>query len=735
LPRLELPGVTFRVASDSGQRVSVSPSETNHWTIFSRRYICATEPVKQFLHRSEPILKSALLSAVIFFAVAWVLGKVFDIESLHQIARIAFFLALAAFVFTNPLQTVQWLIQALNWAYHARPLASLLKDERQAVVWSLFIAEAACVGVYLFARIYDINPLRSVATIAFLAVTCIVAILSLPLVFRGSVRGIRWIFEGVWCSLIFLWRCYRWLNFRRIICLSLGFCGLVLLLYAEEDVRGWWAWRQFKHEWEAKGERFDYASIIPPPVPDDQNFTLTPIVASCYEWALTKDGRRVTSFRTNVVDRLRMNIYHGPGDTVSGIQPTNGDWQVGKMCDLKSWQAYYRTLFTNPGFILTNDFAFPPTPRSPAADVLLALSKYDSDIEELRKASALPYSRFPLNYEDMLHHSTNEPVVLLMHLASIKSCIQVLNLRAIAELENDQSDKALDDVKLELRLVDATRVEPSMTSHYLRTEEMKIVLQSVWEGLAKHKWKDAQLAAIEQELGKLDFLADSQLALRGERNESLVLFDYFRKQRPYHEFRLMFSPAFMSPGPDDLPQIERAKTIAAIICCAIPGGWFYQDKLVIGKVYQQCSLKMTDPAKHLAFPEVAQNGQKFTGSSSSRPWNIFKPWLGGGSEATTIRLTYSQETTDLARIACALERYRLAHNEYPETLDALAPQFIEKIPHDIIGGQPLCYHRTDDDKFLLYSVGWNETNDGGQIGLRESGSFDRTKGDWVWPNP
>ena len=39
-----------------------------------------------------------------------------------------------------------------------------------------------------------------------------------------------------------------------------------------------------------------------------------------------------------------------------------------------------------------------------------------------------------------------------------------------------------------------------------------------------------------------------------------------------------------------------------------------------------------------------------------------------------------------AQIACALERYRLAHGEYPETLDALVPQFIEKVPHDIIGG-------------------------------------------------
>ena len=62
------------------------------------------------------------------------------------------------------------------------------------------------------------------------------------------------------------------------------------------------------------------------------------------------------------------------------------------------------------------------------------------------------------------------------------------------------------------------------------------------------------------------------------------------------------------------------------------------------------------------------------------------------------------------------------------------PQFIEKLPHDIIGGQPLHYRRTADGKFLLYSVGWNETDDGGQVALKADGSVDLEKGDWVWKN-
>jgi hypothetical protein len=91
---------------------------------------------------------------------------------------------------------------------------------------------------------------------------------------------------------------------------------------------------------------------------------------------------------------------------------------------------------------------------------------------------------------------------------------------------------------------------------------------------------------------------------------------------------------------------------------------------------------------------------------------------------------------DLARTAIALERYRLAHGEYPETLDALAPQFIAKLPHDVINGQPLHYRREASGQFVLYSVGWNETDDGGGVGLTEkTGSVDTRKGDWVWRYP
>jgi hypothetical protein len=93
------------------------------------------------------------------------------------------------------------------------------------------------------------------------------------------------------------------------------------------------------------------------------------------------------------------------------------------------------------------------------------------------------------------------------------------------------------------------------------------------------------------------------------------------------------------------------------------------------------------------------------------------------------RFASIQAMANEGAVACALERYRLSHADYPQSLEALVPQFIDKLPQDLIGGQPLKYRRIDTAQFLLYSIGWNETDEDGVPGKTIS------DGDWVWGSP
>ncbi|HAV64954.1 MAG TPA: hypothetical protein DCY13_21605, partial [Verrucomicrobiales bacterium] len=102
-----------------------------------------------------------------------------------------------------------------------------------------------------------------------------------------------------------------------------------------------------------------------------------------------------------------------------------------------------------------------------------------------------------------------------------------------------------------------------------------------------------------------------------------------------------------------------------------------------------------------------------------------------------IRAAADQAAIDLAVVACALERHRLAEGAYPNQLSALAPEYLASVRHDLIDGQPLRYRRAGDS-FVLYSIGANETDDGGQVGFKEvtkGRDWRREEGDWVWQYP
>ena len=45
------------------------------------------------------------------------------------------------------------------------------------------------------------------------------------------------------------------------------------------------------------------------------------------------------------------------------------------------------------------------------------------------------------------------------------------------------------------------------------------------------------------------------------------------------------------------------------------------------------------------------------------------------------------------------------------------------------------YGRADDGRFILYSVGWNEKDDGGVVATKKDDRQDVLQGDWVLEYP
>src|ERR1035438_1025050 len=83
-------------------------------------------------------------------------------------------------------------------------------------------------------------------------------------------------------------RLFRWFFSRRTLGrILVGLAALVTLIAlvcTEENWRGKRAWERYKHELEAQGEKLDLEAYIPPPVPDEQNFAMTPFLAPLFDF-------------------------------------------------------------------------------------------------------------------------------------------------------------------------------------------------------------------------------------------------------------------------------------------------------------------------------------------------------------------------------------------------------------------------------------------------------------------
>ena len=489
---------------------------------------------------------------------------------------------------------------------------------------------------------------------------------------------------------------FSWRTLRRILLTLAALVTLAALFLAEEGWRGKRAWERFKREWEAKGEHFDLASFQPKPVPAEQNFASTPFLADLSQ---TKQERAKDQIAAQKgVDENppepRLNLTGGVS-----YMPALGDFEKGTLTDLRKWQQYYRT---------NSQFASPPQPGDPAADVLFALAKFEPIIKESQAASSRPYAVLPPPSDETLSE-------LMACLGPIKSLSQVLRLRAIANLQAGHGDEALKDIQLSLRLADTLNSQPLMISQLVRIAVLHISATSVWEGLARHQWSGPQLLELQKLLSSADALADYHRTMRGER----AFFNQFLERMRRGEVR----------G-------QEAKETATRLMPLLPRGWLYQNQLAANRINQERTLAVVDLTQRRVFPNRCPTPENVPELKRITPYNVLVRLLLPAFSKVAAKSGRIQTVLDQATVACALERFRMANGRYPDQLQALVPQFIENVPSDVMNGEPLHYLLAADGHYVLYSVGWDQEDDGG-VSVRDMASRGKPgeRGDWVWTCP
>lgn len=278
----------------------------------------------------------------------------------------------------------------------------------------------------------------------------------------------------------------------------------------------------------------------------------------------------------------------------------------------------------------------------------------------------------------------------------------VLQVRACALIASGRNAEAAEDVLTGLRLAQLARQLTDARSTSRVQMMLTHSLQPLWEGLKEEAWTEPQLAEFQRTLADFNLLTDYTNAI------SRVVLAYIQVWREIPE----------RPRSDAVLSALGSDYVLNSAAQLQPDAWWFDNCLQLYYAGQSLQQQVDVASGRI---QVQMNWSSFNDlpiDAGSRELFQQSIWLG----ANPAVIAFVQTAVNQASIACALERFRLAKNAYPQALSELVPAFLGDVPHDAVSGRPMAYQFLAPDDFILRGVGPN-------------GIDDRNKpfsDDWLW---
>ncbi len=477
----------------------------------------------------------------------------------------------------------------------------------------------------------------------------------------------------------------------------LAFGALLLLVIGidiEEGLRGYRAWKRYEADTRRRGVPLTMKEMIPPRIPDSEDFARLPIFDAGFK-AAARGERSPNPFS---------GFWFPEGSAAIWTERRLGLSDLVRQAplDLKGWQAH----FVAVGLL-------PVGGDDPTADVLQALDHYAGPLGKLHAGRVRQHCQLPVDWEAMFPDP--EPYESISITA-----VHVYALRMNAHLAKGDSPAAYEDFSDSLHLGTATLAEPSFYIALTRLTNTERLLNAVWAGLAAHQWAEPELRKIEADLAALDWLKDYLHAIASERAEFNRDTDLWIADPQLMAF--FFGRISMHHGPTDQEKLEWR---------FYPTGWIYQGKVHGNRYVDEFTARIDVDGRRWISSRPIPSSPRMGSSLTAELPNIVFFRIGSLEENETMYL-WMTALTDEARLACALERFRLHRGRYPEKLSELTPDFLPSLPAQVVNGEPYIYRPTEDGSFILYSVGTDLHDDGGITGRKGPGW---KQPDWVWRYP
>jgi hypothetical protein len=340
--------------------------------------------------------------------------------------------------------------------------------------------------------------------------------------------------------------------------------------------------------------------------------------------------------------------------------------------------------------------------------------------------------------------------LMLAHLAAFKRTAQFFSAAVVLDLHEGRISEAGDNLRGLTALASRYKDEPVVLSSLVRLALATIAVNTTWEALQAPDWTDEHLATLQADWAAMDFRSQAETALAMERAVTMnTIADLRTSPRAMTGFGAAGGGGSTSalkelwelgqgvlndPGKGFKELVQRYPAY-----WAWKWWWSYEDELVQMQYIQAALTALREVGAEgfsAALDRCAQAGQKIR-----RAHPKAGAWFGFGfgemAENYLARVRAAEIQRHLLVAAIALQRFHLRHGHYPETLAALVPEFCPEAPRDPVDGRPLRYRLDADGSFLLYSVGENGLDDGGDPSLPTSqkSRYWLKALDVVWPQP
>jgi hypothetical protein len=343
----------------------------------------------------------------------------------------------------------------------------------------------------------------------------------------------------------------------------------------------------------------------------------------------------------------------------------------------------------------TNDLSAELAPLGPA-------------LTEARKLKDLPQGRYP----SAAPGSNGLPA--LLEIQQVRTITNLLGHDALLRSQRNDADGAVQSCQAMFNVARSIGDEPTLIALLVRLNCRAIALRKLEQVLAQGQPSDAVLADLQALVADDEAQPLLLIAARGERAfaDSEVQALRSGKIKPS---QVAGTSGGFKIGPIDLEELFSPFLIGSIARSHAAILRYLTEFVTISRQPVEDQQRLI---------------QKLEAGLPSQPPLVRLLAPAVSKVADAYRRT--QAEVRCALLMLAVERYRLKHQRWPETLDALvADKLVARVPTDPYDGAPLRFARVEDG-VVIYSIGPDGKDDGGYINRQDPVAAGTDLGFQLW---